>query len=300
MAHRYGDVVTLAGLEKPAPKRTAKDMLDLLEAHYAPPPSKPAGGRLISEIQAPNSTRRADALYLPITTAGRGTIIGHEIKVNRSDVLAEIGDPHKADAWMRYCNRWWLVVSDPSLIAGLDIPPQWGVMAPPTRGRFMTIIEKAPVLTPDPGILSQAWGTIFARVAYADIADMNALQREMNNARDYKTKWEEARAEVRKLTAALGGDLGDMMGRRGNAHTVADIIAQVERLGGYGDDAPQGFRGKAWQLEPEHVARAILAAISLDDRRDLDGDIQVAINRAEKVARDLRNVLKAVHPEEES
>lgn len=35
-------------------KITSAQMLELLEAHYAPPPSKPAGGRLIREIQTPD------------------------------------------------------------------------------------------------------------------------------------------------------------------------------------------------------------------------------------------------------
>ena len=42
-------------------------MQELLAKHYAPPPSKPPGGRIIKEIQAPQSTRQADALYLPTT-----------------------------------------------------------------------------------------------------------------------------------------------------------------------------------------------------------------------------------------
>ena len=292
----------IPGLE-PAPTKgprlTAKDMLDLLDKHYAPPPSKPAGGRQISEIQAPHSTRRADALYLPITTSGRGTIIGHEIKVNRADVLAEVADPHKADAWMRYCNRWWLVISNASIIEGIPIPPEWGIMLPPTRNRFMTVVRDAPKLEPERSILAEAWGTIFARVAYADVAGMNALQHEMAQARDWKKRAEEARAEVRRLNLALGEEVGDALGRRGKATKVADIIAEVERLGGYGDDAPSAFRGLSWQVDPEHVARGILAAVAAsDERRTVADDVQIALNRAETTAKRLREVLSEIEPKE--
>jgi hypothetical protein len=273
-----------------APKRTASEMYSLLEAHYAPPPSKPPGGRLLKEIQAPHSTRRADALYLPITTGGRGTIIGHEIKVARSDVLAELRDPHKADSWLRYCTRWWLVVSDPSFIDGLDVPESWGVMAPPTKGRFMTIIRKAPPLTPHDGHMAEAWGTVFARVAYADIAvEANARHWE-KQVQSLGTTNRELQAEVARLTSIVDGD---RKGARARI-AVADVLAAVERLGGYGDDAAPGLSGGSWNVDAERVARWILAEVKIDDRRDLDGDIRMAINSAERTLEGLRSVLKSV------
>lgn len=283
--------MTLDGLGSPAQKRTAKDMMALLEGHYATPPSKPAGGRLISEIQAPNSTRRADALYLPITTAGRGSIIGHEIKVSRSDVLAEIGDPHKADAWMRYCDRWWLVVSDAALIDGLDIPPQWGVMAPPTRGRFMTIVTKAPVLTPDPSHLAEAWGTIFARVGYADLAAQTELIRLRKQTQELSDAAREQNREIARLNAALGEDGGNSA-FRANRLSVANVLAEIDRLGEYDDKSPKPFRGAAWSLDAESVARGILAAAVLKgDRRHVTDDIVAAITRANTTAQRLTEVL---------
>ncbi len=274
-----------------AVKRTSRDMIELLEGHYSPPPSKPPGGRLISEIQAPHGLRRADALYMPITTGDRGTIIGHEIKVSRSDVIAEVRDPHKADAWMRYCNRWWLVVSDASLIDGLDIPEKWGVMAPPTRGRFMTIITKAPTLHPEPSILAEAWGTIFARTGFADIASTaEAIHYKEQAQRLGETNREHAR-EIARLSAALGEDEGKSQ-YRSSRLTVANVMAALDRLGEYGDDSPKAFRGLAWSLDAEKVARGILAAAALaDDRHPLTEDIVAAIDRANNIAVRLTSVL---------
>lgn len=292
---RRGDL--LPGVESKAPKRNARDMLTMLARHYEPPPSKPHGGRLVEEIQAPNSTRRADALYLPITNAGRGTIIGHEIKVDRSDVIAELRDPHKADSWLRYCSRWWLVISDPSLIDGLDVPPEWGVLAPPSRAntRFMTVLQKAPALHPDPAILHQAWGTIFAKVAYADIAEMRALERSMSAEKDWRKRYEDAAAEVTRLNRALGEEVGDLRGHRGRAVKVADILADVERLGGYGDDAPKGLRGMSWDVDSEQVARGILALAAVEGKGDsVQKAVQAALNQAERTTEELRGVLAAL------
>lgn len=117
----------------------------MLRRHYLPE-GRPASGILATEIGAPDSARRGDAIWAPLT--GNGTdIVGHEVKVSRSDVLTELADPMKCEAWAQFCTRWWLVVSDPALVDGLDIPETWGIMAPPSgrRTRSMTVLRPAPL-----------------------------------------------------------------------------------------------------------------------------------------------------------
>lgn len=130
------------------PSTTSADVLALLERHYLPDPTRPAGV-FAPEIQAPVGSRRADLIWMGCTTAGRD-LVGHEVKVTRADVLAELADLTKADAWQRYCDRWWLVVPHVSLIDGLEIPDTWGVMGPPSgrRTRSMTVHRPAPRLAP--------------------------------------------------------------------------------------------------------------------------------------------------------
>lgn len=128
---------------------TADDLLKVLRRHYLPD-GRPPGGVFAAEIESPDGKRRADAVWMPTTWSGRRELIGHEIKVTRSDVLSELADPTKHDAWARYCDRWWLVVLSPALVDGLDVPEHWGIMAPPSgrRTRSMTIVREAPKLTP--------------------------------------------------------------------------------------------------------------------------------------------------------
>jgi hypothetical protein len=133
---------------------SAVDVLAMLRRHYLPE-GRPAGGLFAPEIGSPNGTRRADLIWLPTTVTGGASrwgpaLVGHEVKVSRADVLTELSDPTKADPWMRYCTAWWLVVADPALVAGLDVPPTWGVMAPPSgrRTRSMTVLRPAPELHP--------------------------------------------------------------------------------------------------------------------------------------------------------
>ena len=148
-------------------RMTAGDLIAALKRHHEPPASKPIGGMLLTEIQAPDSTRRADALWVPVSTAERGTLVGYETKVTRADVVQELRDPMKADAWEKYCSRWWLVVPDAALLDGLDVPDRWGVMTPPAASRrTMTVVRKAPRLEPR-GDARSALGTVLARLIYS-------------------------------------------------------------------------------------------------------------------------------------
>lgn len=124
-------------------------MKDYLRNHYLPE-GKPAAGILATEIGSPDGRRFADALWQSTTRSGGLLLVGHEIKVSRADVIIELADTTKAEAWMQYCDQWWLTISDPKLIEGLDIPDAWGVMSPPSgrRKRSMTILKDAPLLKP--------------------------------------------------------------------------------------------------------------------------------------------------------
>lgn len=144
----------------------AAEVESLLRAHYAGTPSKPSAGYFAAEVQAPDSLRRVDALWVPLDTGSRGQLVGHEIKVSRSDVMAELADPMKADAWAKFCDYWWLVVSDPAILDGVDVPEGWGVMSPPSgrSKRLMTIMRKAPRRKPVDQ--RDAYATVLARIFY--------------------------------------------------------------------------------------------------------------------------------------
>lgn len=204
-------------------KHTAHTMTELLRQHYNP------DGRALShlfmpEIGAPGGRRRADLLVAPISIAGSAanTLIGHEIKVTRSDVMAELADPTKADPWMRYCTRWYLVVADPALIEGLTIPDVWGVMAPPSgrRTRSMTILREAPKLTPD-GDMSPVVSRLAAYM-------VNRLEDTVKRAEYDRDSWKgrAERAEQREQELRLTG-----AGSYTSPHTkrINTIVNMVEK-----------------------------------------------------------------------
>lgn len=179
---------------------TASDVTEMLRAHYLPE-SRPPSGAFVQEIESPSGRRRADALWVPLTRAGGTGIIGHEVKVSRADVLAELADPTKAEDWSRYCTRWWLTISDPRLVDGLDVPEAWGIMSPPSgrRRRSMTILREAPKLTPDePGV---AFRRVLSAVHFREQDQIRTLKHEAKYEQE-KIQRLERQLEEARLNAA--------------------------------------------------------------------------------------------------
>jgi hypothetical protein len=77
--------------------------------------------------------RRADAVAMGMWPSRGYEVHGYEIKVSRGDVRKELTDVGKADSVGKYCDFWWLAVSDTAIIDGLLIPSAWGILAPKDR-----------------------------------------------------------------------------------------------------------------------------------------------------------------------
>lgn len=91
--------------------------------------------------------RVADAIAVDCWTSKGQEIHGHEVKVTRSDWLAELREPEKAEAFRPYVNRWWLVVPDLAIVRD-DLPVGWGLMLAERRGT--RVVKRAPLLDPLP------------------------------------------------------------------------------------------------------------------------------------------------------
>lgn len=220
---------------------TAADMLSLLKRHYLPDPDK-AAGVFAAEIQAPGrSARRADLIWHGVTAATGRELIGHEIKVSRADLLTELQDQTKSHDWQRFCDRWYLVVSDPKLVDGLDLPPTWGVLAPPSgrRTRSMTVVLKAPKLRPDDQATALRtlmawqhwkWNRDAAELSRRD-ASVRALRTEVEQLRRLvpgrqSTQSQRTREVVNRIVDALGGvQMDGEIGSWHNTVSVDDVIA---------------------------------------------------------------------------
>lgn len=135
---------------------TTPELNELLHTHFIRPEDRiseaGAGAVYLTEVNAPNSTRRADAVHIGLwQNRGGGRIDVCELKTSRSDWLRELESPAKAEAWWPYCNAWWLVVPTTDIVKDGELPPGWGLMTPGGRGRRFKVVvkpeERKPELT---------------------------------------------------------------------------------------------------------------------------------------------------------
>ncbi len=61
------------------------------------------------------------------------SIIGFEVKVNRSDWLSELKNPEKAESMVVHCNEWYVVAPE-DVIKPEEVPPNWGYYLATKRG----------------------------------------------------------------------------------------------------------------------------------------------------------------------
>src|SRR5258706_2777904 len=93
-------------------------------------------------------TGYADALAMSIWPSRGISLHGFEVKRSRSDLLKELRDENKANHFLKYCQHWWLVVSDVKFTEGVEVPATWGILAP--RNQVLYQIKPAPKLEPEP------------------------------------------------------------------------------------------------------------------------------------------------------
>lgn len=268
-----------------APMATAGDVVEMLRRHYLPD-GRPAGGIFAGEIESPDGRRRADALWCPWSIAGGSGLVGHEVKVSRSDVLAELADPMKSEPWARYCTYWWLVVASPSLVDGLDVPEAWGVMSPPSgrKRRQMTVLREAPRLKPaDTG---PGWRRVASWQHFRLNSRIDSVAYEAQRAKGDADRY---RDELHRTQ--LAGE--------GRAHPEAVAIAKIL----------EGIKHRSWlgSLRDDDVDRIVTAIVDLDESRALAqrarDEVRYLADRArelaspmDRIGRELERLAKAEVP----
>lgn len=142
----------LAGLELPEKRReTERTMLERLNVRYG---SVNANGFRYARAEHVRVTagfdarRTCDYMALDLWPGGLGPnrtgplLHGHEVKVSRSDWLTELRDPDKAEAFRRFCDYWWLVVSEKSIVKPGELPVGWGLIVAAGDSARVTVRAK--------------------------------------------------------------------------------------------------------------------------------------------------------------
>jgi hypothetical protein len=126
---------------------TTPELNEALHAHFIRPEDRideaGAGAVYLTEVTAPNSNRRADAVHIGLwSSRGAGRIDVCELKISRDDFRRELDKPEKAEAWWPYCDAFWIVAPSVEVAPPEELPKGWGLMVPGTRGRrFKKIVE---------------------------------------------------------------------------------------------------------------------------------------------------------------
>lgn len=93
--------------------------------------------------------RRADAFAICTWASRSWEIHGIEVKATRSDWLAELREPAKADAAIRICRKWW-VCAPPDVVKEGELPEGWGLLVPSNGGLREQVKAKARDDIPEP------------------------------------------------------------------------------------------------------------------------------------------------------
>ncbi len=191
-------------------------VLRLLRDKYAPP-----AWALFEELR--NGTgwqrhvRTADAVALGLWPSRGLELLGFEVKISRADLLAQLRNPAKSTEIQKYCDRWWLVLADASLIKPGELPPNWGLMV--VRGtKQLRAVTEAPKL----------------RAKKMDRAFLASMIRQVHKTHAPRAELDEAIAAIDEKAKVRAGEMLDAETsrlQRAQKHN-AKIIAEFEEASG--------------------------------------------------------------------
>lgn len=139
------------------------------------------------------SERFADAIAMQIWASRGYEVHGFEYKVSRSDVVKELNTPRKSAAIQKFCDKWWLVVGDKSIIHPNEVPKTWGLMIPFGKERLKVKVQ-APHLERQP--LTEAFIASVLRNVKRSWLDS---EKEEIAGKAFREGWEQAEKEAERL-----------------------------------------------------------------------------------------------------
>lgn len=198
------------------------ELLERLQRHYIKPGAPLPGGIFLPEVGwNGQSGGGCDAIYVGFTSTSGRILVGHELKVSRSDWLNELNKPGKADGWADQCHEWWLVVGDPTIVHDGELPAGWGLMAPGPSKTRMKVLAK-----PDrkPRGHAPSWDAVRSIMARQDTLRAQAIGDVRARAH------EEARRSQQEY---IDGEVARRMRAVPDAERLRDQVRRIEEvLGG--------------------------------------------------------------------
>lgn len=207
-------------MSAPVEKVRAADLVARLRRHYMKPGPFP-GGIFVPECgqNGVGNGQRCDALFVGFTSSSGRILVGHEIKVSRSDWLHELDQSAKADRWADECHAWY-VVAPTGVVRPGELPHGWGLLTPNSRTTTRMDVQVKAEVRADHVPAWWAVRSIMARLDTLQHAEIAERRREL--AEEHGKQLEKDRAELR----ARGTGDDPVVAR------IAQVLQRVRSEGG--------------------------------------------------------------------
>jgi hypothetical protein len=229
------------------------DLEARLRRHYINPSEHLPGGIFVEEVGVNGSTgRRADAIYIGFTSASGRIMVGHEVKVSRSDWRRELDTVGKADFWSDACHQWYVVAPDTSIVPPEELPAQWGLMVPSGRSKNrMQIVVKAPIKPAH----TPPWAAVRSVMARGDTLRAQTFEQYRRDVADQERKRVEEHYAARerregRLTPAQRGRLS--------------LLEQIEGL--LDAKITHNWRDELGEVRPDVAAAALQLVLAAPNK----------------------------------
>jgi hypothetical protein len=171
----------------------SQDIIARLRASRYP---QDQGWVAMEEVTPPRCQRRFDLIAINGWESGNREVHGVEIKVSRSDFLAEMKDPAKSKPLAALCNRYWLACP-PGVAEANEVPASWGMLV--VHDSQVRQAKAAPDLDPVP------WSDATWRCMLWRCAQRTTTRRELSIAESAgyeRRRREDEAAQIRRESEA--------------------------------------------------------------------------------------------------
>ncbi len=259
------------------------DIMAALRTKYAGADEREwSGGFYLEEcgINGNGQQSRCDALYAGFTSASGRLLIGHEVKVSRSDWLAELKKVGKADFWHDNCHQWY-VVAHSGVLSEDELPEGWGLM-------FLQGSRLITKVKPATRQVTPSWDAVRSMLSRAETLRAESVRSAMETARQRvgdQTRELESRLHVAEQLAGGSSEL------QGSIRKIVAGVNEARRSSGY------------FPIDVDRVVGAVVDAAELEQanqalRRHIENSIQnldrIAMN-AKSMYAPLRKILEEMH-----
>lgn len=266
-------------------KMTAKQLVERLRASLVKPGDDMPGGMFMTEVTL--GARRIDGLYCGFFGSRGRFLRGYEVKVARSDWLAELDQPAKAEAWEQNVHEWWIVAPDTTIVRPEELPPGWGLLVPDpnprTKTRMLTVVKAARHEDRQP-----SWEAVHAIIQKADTERMRATG---ERVRALQAEHREAlEAEVQRRLSHDSSTAEHWKGQAERTQALVNEVGEILGIHVIGGSWAYGTATVSVEQLRESFARFLLAEKQVDQalRHKL-----MQVRSIRDAARDAEKALKA-------